>query len=117
MRISFKMLLIDKIIKRSILASSILLVLSSISLLLLYRNFPPYIPLYNQLPWGVERLGDKIMIFLPNAIVLMLFIINMMLARQFYEKMPLVARMLGITTFFITLVTFIFLIRTTLLIL
>lgn len=117
MRISFKLLFADKIIKAGVLGSVVLLLLSTISVLLLYRNYPPYVPLFNQLPWGTERLGDKLLIFIPNAVVLVLLIINMFLARMLYEKMPLVARMIGITTFFISFVTFIFLVRTTLLIL
>ncbi len=117
MFISFNKLLADKIIKQSAIASLTLLVLSGLYLLLLFRNFPPYVPLYNQLPWGVGRLGEKIMVFLPTVIVLFLFIINMLLSRMLYEKMPLVARMISITTFFISFVTFIFIVRISLLVL
>lgn len=117
MRISFNKLWADKIIKQSIIGSLVLFVLSTIYLLLLFKSFPPYIPLYNQLPWGVERLGDKLMIFLPSVVVFVLFLMNMLIARWIYERMPLVARMIGITSFFISFVTFIFIIRITLLIL
>jgi hypothetical protein len=117
MSIAFKTLFADKIVKQSGIASSVLLLLALLYLAVLYRSLPPFVPLFNQLPWGTERLGSKVMVFLPVVSVLVLFAVNMLVSRFIYEKMPLVVRMIGITTFFISVITFIFIIRITLLVL
>ncbi len=117
MGIPYKMVLADKIVKQSTFASSVFFVITLVYLAIVYRNLPPFVPLYNQLPWGVGRLGDKMMIFVPVFMAVSFFLVNMGIAKFVYEKMPLVVRMMSITTFFISFVTFIFIIRVTLLVL
>lgn len=102
----------DKIIR----LSSILTAVSLATLLALtvfyFFKLPPFIPLYNQLPWGVERLSDKLGIFLPLVISIAFFVLNLFISSKIYEKMPLVSRILSITSLLIALLTFIFIART-----
>jgi hypothetical protein len=116
MNASINTLLADKIVKRSLTASTVLLIITLIFAALLFRNLPPFIPVFNQLPWGMERLGDRIYIFYPLLIAVGIFGGNLIFSQILYGKMPLVVRMISITTFFISFITCIFILRTILLI-
>lgn len=95
------------------MASVFILFVALVFLLFFYRSLPPFIPVFNQLPWGEERLGDKLTIFIPLAIASTMLIGNMIFSQALYDKMPLVVRMISITTFFISFITLIFIIKTT----
>ena len=108
----FKYYKTDKIIKLSFLISGSLLFCEIIYILFLYSFLPPYIPIFNQLPWGEERLGAKIEIFFALIITMIFFIFNFFLLNQLYEKMPLIARMIAITTLLICIISSIFTLQT-----
>ena len=102
----------DKILLRSFGATFILILATIVFTLIFYVNLPPLIPLFNQLPWGVDRLGAKFTIFLPIIVTFVILIINLILSFLAYATMPLVSRMIAITSFIVSLLTFIFIIRT-----
>ncbi len=116
MKEQFNFLLQDRIARVSYLFSLLLIISAFIYIIYIYQKLPPLIPIFNQLPWGIQRLGEKVMIFLPFCINSVLFIINIVFSLRVYKKMPLVVRMISITTFFISFTLWIFLIRTILLI-
>lgn len=64
------------------------------------------------MPWGEERLGIKIEIFLPFLITLLFFSLNFFISLRLYEKMPLVSRIVNITSVLLCVLSFIFVIRT-----
>lgn len=107
----------DKIIKWALYAAFFLLVLELITLAFSYHALPPYLPLFNQLTWGEERLGAKIEIFLPVLISLSFFVLNFVILARLYEKMPLLSRILAITTLLLIVLSAIFIIRTVYLVL
>jgi len=113
----FKYAKSDKIIKWSMITSFILILTQLIYIAFFYFRLPPFLPLFNQLPWGEERLGAKIEIFLPTVIVLSFLLFNFFLLNQLYEKMPLVSRILGITSLLISALSLIFVSQTLYLIL
>jgi hypothetical protein len=102
----------DKITKLSTYASIGLLILSLFYIIFFYRNLPPLLPLYNQMPWGEDRLGSTIEIFIPPLLMLVAILGNTFFAAFLYERMPLVARALSVTAFLISLLTIIFVFRT-----
>jgi hypothetical protein len=106
----------DKIIKWGVFLSACLVGLMLAFLGFFYRLLPPYVPVYNQMPWGIERLGGRLELFLPILLALGVLILNVILSRLWYEKLPLLSRMLSVTTFLINLLTFIFIVRIILLI-
>ena len=108
----FKYAKSDKIIKWCLIFGGVLLLSEAIYIALFYFSLPPFLPIFNQLPWGEERLGREIEIFLPLAISISFFVFNFFLLNQLYEKMPLVSRILGITTFLIAIISFIFTFQT-----
>ena len=108
----FKHVKADKIIKWSLSISAAVLLIELISIILFYFSLPLYIPLFNQMPWGENRLGTKIDFFLPVLIVFIFFLLNFFLLDRLYERMPLVSRIIGITTLLISVLSFIFIIRT-----
>lgn len=77
-----------------------------------YRSFPPLVPLYNQMPWGEQRLVSTPFIFLPFGISLILLVVNFTSAFIIYTKFPLLARILAITSFLTTVLSLLLTIRT-----
>lgn len=82
-----------------------------------FNSLPPFIPLFNQLGWGDPRLSEKILIFLPILISLVIIIINLFITAAMYTSMPLISRMFAITSLLISSLTVIFIYRLTQLIL
>ncbi len=116
MREAFNTLKRDRIVKRSYLVSCFLLAITFFYTIFLYGRFPPFIPVFNQLPWGMERLGGKVTLFLPIILTGGIILINIIFSQYAYKHMPLIVRMVSITTLFVTLALSIFIIRTSLLV-
>lgn len=112
MNIFFNTLRSDKTFFYGFVIAIILLLLSIFSTLIFYIKLPPFIPLYNQMPWGEARLGTKLQIFIPTAVAIGVLIGNFLFSQTIYTKMPLVSRLLSITTLLIAFLTFLFTLRT-----
>ena len=107
-----KLVKADKIIRWGMIFSLILLFFQAGLLAVFYLKLPPVVPLYNQLPWGEERLGIKYEFLLPLVITAVFFLFNYVLLRRLYATMPLVSRIIGVTTLLASLLSFIFVVRT-----
>lgn len=108
----FKTIKKDKILSVSFALSAILLFLNSIYIALFYNHLPPFLPLFNQLPWGEKRVGTKPEVFIPTVIVFAVFVTNIFISSLLYAKTPLISRILCITTLLVSLFAFLFTIRT-----
>jgi hypothetical protein len=108
----FSLVKSDKIIRWGMTLAFILLALHALSLAFFYITLPPVVPLFNQLPWGDDRLGVKFEIMLPLVITTLFFIFNYFLLARLYKTMPLVSRIIGVTTLLAALLSFIFILRT-----
>lgn len=117
MKESFSYIKRDRIVKRSFLFSSFLLFIALIYTFILYSYLPPVIPIYNQLPWGIERLGEKTTLFFPILLAAIILLINILFSQVLYKNMPLVVRMMSVTTLFVCTAMCIFILRITLLLL
>lgn len=108
----FKNLRKDRLVLRLFILSFIFLVITFIYVLFNYSKLPPLLPIFNQMPWGQERLSITPGIFIPPVIALGIFILNVLLAAFSYEKSPLLARLFAVTTFLTGLLTMLFVVRT-----
>lgn len=113
----FKKVVNDKIIRFGNGISLFLILLDCLYTFFVYKSLPPFLPLFNQMPWGEIRLGDKDLLFLPISLALGISLINFFFSTQLYDHMPLLARMVTITSLLINIITFIFLFRVTRLVL
>lgn len=113
----FKKIVNDKVIRWGNGISAVLIVVDLVYILLIYRALPPFLPLFNQMPWGEIRLGDRELIFLPIAMSSGITLVNFFFASELYEHMPLLSRVVTITSLLINIITFIFLFRVTRLVL
>lgn len=104
----FKDILTDNTTKFGFLTAFVITFSSAIFALFSYKNLPPFLPIFNQLPWGEKRLGTTIQIFIPIAIVFSLFLLNLILAPFFYKKNPLVSRVLAVVTLISSIFVFLF---------
>jgi len=77
-----------------------------------YGKLPPFIPIFNQLPWGEQRLGNTFTIFIPVLVALLIIIINIFTGTSVYKKIPLISRMLAAVSLLAGILTFLFIIKT-----
>jgi uncharacterized BrkB/YihY/UPF0761 family membrane protein len=96
-----KLVKADKIIRWGMTFSFLLLLFQASLIGIFYLKLPPILPLFNQLPWGDDRLGT-----------LVFFLFNYFLLRKLYITMPLISRIIGVTTLLAALLSFIFIVRT-----
>lgn len=108
----FKDVTSDKLTYRVFIATLFFILLPLPYILFFYRNLPPYLPVFNQLPWGQPRLAPSWGIFIPSLISLCILIANVILSSVLYKKTPLVSRMLAVISFIIAILTFLFVFRT-----
>ena len=107
----------DKTIYLESIINAIFLIATLISILFSYHLLPPFIPIFNQLPWGQERLGNKLTIFIPLLVILLIFLTNSVTATAVYKKIPLVSRMLVTISLLTSILTGLFIAKTLILIL
>lgn len=112
MKKPFDTILKDKITQKSYLITFVIIFGAFFYSLFYYFKLPPFIPLYNQLPWGEKRLGSDIEIFIPSGIALFIFLFNFVFSSIIYKKAPLLSRMLSVTSLLFAILIFLFLIRT-----
>lgn len=104
----FNLLWKDKITYWGFLASILFILTSFILIVLFYQKLPPFLPLYNKLPWGYSRIGRKIEIFIYFGLACIIFILNLILSAFIYKRIVLLARFLCMTTVIISLFVLIF---------
>ncbi len=102
----------DRLIKRLLIISLALMLLTGLYIIFSYRKLPPLIPIFNQLPWGVDRLSSTWGIFIPLVFTFLIFVFNFFAAGIAYNESPLLSRMLSITTFIASLLSLLFVFRT-----
>ena len=107
----------DNVAFYQFLLSIFVMLVSVIIIAISYHSLPPYIPIFNQLPWGNDRLVQTPGIFLPIALFLIFFVFNFIFTLIFYLKdSPLVGRIIASVTLLISIMNLIFTIRTILLV-
>ncbi len=102
----------DKILRRFFFVSLIFIIFSFLYVLVQYRNLPPLVPIFNQLPWGDSRLSATPGIFIPLIVVFLIFLTNNFIAGSVYSRTPLLSRMFSVTNFLISLLGLLFIFRT-----
>lgn len=107
----FKDILSDKTTKFGFLTSFIIIFFTLAFILIVYQKLPPFLPLFNQLPWGEKRLGTTIEIFIPVATSFFVFLSNLIIAPFFYKKIPLISRIFSVVSLISSILVFLFLIK------
>lgn len=102
----------DKLTFRGFLVSFLLILITAVYILVNYTKLPPFLPVFNQLPWGNDRLTSTPGIFIPVAVFAFIFIFNVIFSSIVYSKNPLIARVLAAVTLLIAIINFLFIIRT-----
>ena len=108
----FKDVVYDKTIKLAFFINIFLIAAAAICILLAYGKLPPFIPIFNQLPWGEQRLGTTISIFIPVLAAILILITNSIISAITYKNIPLISRMLAAISLLAGLLTLLFILRT-----
>lgn len=107
----------DKWTFRGFNISLFLTFLTILYILINYTKLPPFVPIFNQLPWGSQRLTSTPGIFIPIVLFGLIFIVNLIFTSFVYPKNPLLARIVAATTLLVAIINFLFIVRTLLIIL
>lgn len=107
----FKNILQDQTTKRIFIANLLIIIITFALIAFYYRDLPPFIPIFNQLPWGEQRLGPTATIFIPPLIAFAIFIANIIIAELEYKKIPLVSRMLATVSLLAGVLILLFIIK------
>ena len=108
----FNYLSLDRLVLRLYIITFILIIATIAYTLFNYGKLPPLLPIFNQLPWGEERLSGGSGIFIPGAAASLIFLFNIFLSALIYTRSPLISRILAITSFLTALLSFLFTLRT-----
>lgn len=106
----------DNITSKGFIISFLLSLITFIFIVLYYNSLPPLIPVFNQLPWGAQRLTPTAGIFIPFIIFCLIFLFNLIFSSAIYSKNPLIARFIAATTLILSVINFLFIVRTVFLI-
>ncbi|EKD64855.1 MAG: hypothetical protein ACD_50C00284G0007 [uncultured bacterium] len=112
MRGFFKNIIFDKTTRLGFFGTFGTVLITFLLIVVYYNKMPPFVPIFNQLPWGEQRLGIKTEIFIPVSIVFLVFVVNLLLSSIIYKKIPLASRILVISSFTFSILAFFFTIRT-----
>ena len=107
----FKTLRKDSVLRWGFWITMLFITLSFLAIGIAYTNLPPFIPLYNHMPWGYARLGRTYELFLLPILVAGITAINTFLGTRLLVKHTLLARFLFISMICIALFNFIFIVR------
>src|SRR3989344_2850544 len=102
----------DKVIFGGFFLTFVTVLIALVYILIRLGSFPPYIPLFNQLPWGEQRLGTSIMIFIPLGIAIFIAVSNIFICYFTFKKSQIISRMLAVTSVLIAFLSLFFIIRT-----
>jgi hypothetical protein len=102
----------DKLAFRGFVISFLLTLFTLLYIAINYTNLPPLIPIFNQLPWGDNRLTPTIGIFIPIALFIIIFIFNVLFTSIVYSKNPLIARFVAAVTLILAMMNLLFIART-----
>lgn len=93
----FKTIRKDSLVFWSFWITIVTIILMIIAISVSYTNLPPFIPLYNHMPWGYGRLGRTYELFLLPVSILAVCIVNTVVSIRLAEKSPLLVRFLFLT--------------------
>jgi len=108
----FREIIKDKIIISAFFTNVFLIIITVAYVLIDYGKLPPFVPVFNQLPWGEQRLGLTITIFIPILVSVLLLAINIFISKIIYKKIPLISRMFAAISLLAGVLTFIFIVKT-----
>ncbi len=108
----FKDIIQDKTIASAVFINIFFIFATTAYILFFYKKLPPLVPIFNQLPWGEQRLGDTLTIFIPVFVALLILSINIPISTIIYNKIPLISRMLSAISLLVGILTFLFIIKT-----
>lgn len=109
---NFREIRSDKIISWGNIITFVIILLSLLFIALQFRILPPYVPIFNQLPWGEDRLGSTLMIFLPVMGVIFVSLTNIFISSAIYTKSQIISRMLTVSSILSSFLSFLFIVRT-----
>lgn len=102
----------DKVLKGGIYLDLFFVFASFFYIFINLKNLPPVIPLFNQLPWGDQRIIETMWIFMLPSLSLIILLGNSTFSEIFYKKNPLVARLFIAGSLLFSILVLLFIIRT-----
>ncbi len=79
--------------------SVLISLIDAVVVIFLFSRLPPFIPFFNNLPWGVERLAPTNILFFFISTFFIVIIVNSILCSILYRKYTFISRILSMTLF------------------
>jgi hypothetical protein len=102
----------DKLTFRGFIISFLVGIFTLLVVIVVFKSLPPFIPIFNQLPWGEQRLTETVGIFIPLVVFAFIFVFNLSFTSLVYSKNPLIARIVAAVTLIIAIMNFVFIAKT-----
>ena len=102
----------DKLTYRGFIISFFVGIFTLFIIIVAFKSLPPFIPIFNQLPWGEQRLTETVGIFIPLVVFAFIFVFNLSFTSLIYSKNPLIARIVAAVTLILAIMNFIFIAKT-----
>lgn len=85
--------------------------ISTLWLLIFWRELPPRVPLWYSRPWGTDRLVPPIYLCIPIGASILLYAINIFIANKLSLDHPIFARVLFLSSALVSIMSTIVIIR------
>jgi len=95
----FKLIFSDQFVRICLLLCLVFIIPLIIVIIVSYGTLPPYIPFFNSMPWGEERLVDASFTALMPMIISTVFLLNLGIAVAVYRKFTLISRIIVFNSF------------------
>lgn len=104
MRKKLTLIINDNFIKGLSIASLALFIILSALIIYVHPKLPPFIPIFNSMPWGERRLFSSDINILFPAILSIIIIVNAIFGIVIYKRFTLISRILAFnSTLFVVL--------------
>ncbi|MBI3955423.1 hypothetical protein HY338_03185 [Candidatus Gottesmanbacteria bacterium] len=107
MKLKIKNLFQDKLVQKISKFFIIILGIFLIIIIWKWKSLPPELPLFYSLPRGNLQLGTPFLLLLIPVFSILVFVVNLILSALFYSEEILIAKLLTISGFVVTILFFI----------
>src|SRR3989344_7432741 len=98
MKGKFKLFFSDNLLFVSSTSSFFVFMLTFFLVVIFYPHIPPFIPMFNSMPWGEQRLASSLVLFAFPFLFASVIVINSLLAFFLYSRYTLASRMLSMSS-------------------
>lgn len=98
----------DEFVFSMFVISFVFIILAIVFIAINIKNLPYFMPVFNQMPWGYQRLGTKQEFFIPTAATFLIFLLNTKIGYSLKKNNLLLFRFSFLTTAIVSFLNILF---------